>query len=113
MVVNFLDTMIRDYDKKHVPYHVSKKVLQDLTRMMAVEYAPKLRVNAVAPGLVLPPLGKDESYLERLKHTNPLQSYGSGEQIAHAVVFLLTNEFITGQCIYVDGGRNLRGAMYE
>jgi pteridine reductase len=112
-VINFLDTMVRDYDKKHVPYHLSKKMLHDLTRMMALDYGPMVRVNAVAPGLVLPPVGKDERYLETLKHSNPLNTFGSAEQIAHAVVFLLTNEFITGQTIYVDGGRNLRGSMYE
>ncbi len=113
VIINFIDTMVRDYDKRHVPYHLSKKVLHDLTRMMAVEYAPNIRVNAVAPGLVLPPEGKDESYLEGLKHSNLLQSYGCAEQIAHAVLFLLTNTFVTGQTIYIDGGRNLRGSMYE
>ncbi len=113
VVVNFLDTMVRDYDRKHVPYHLSKKMLHHLTRMMAVEYAPRLRVNGVAPGLVLPPEGKDLAYLESLKHSNPLQTYGCGEQVAHAVIFLLVNTFITGQVIYIDGGRNLRGTMYE
>lgn len=113
VVINFLDTMVRDYDRKHVPYHLSKKMLHHLTRMMAVEYAPRLRVNGVAPGLVLPPEGKDESYLESLKHSNPLQAYGCGDQVAHAVIFLLANIFVTGQVIYIDGGRNLRGCMYE
>lgn len=113
VVINFLDTMVRDYDKKHVPYHLSKKMLHDLTRMMAVEYAPRLRVNGVAPGLVLPPPGKDESYLEGLKDSNALREYGCAEQVAHAVLFLLENRFVTGQVIYIDGGRNLRGAMYE
>jgi NAD(P)-dependent dehydrogenase (short-subunit alcohol dehydrogenase family) len=112
-IVNFTDTMVRDYDRKHVPYHISKRVLHDLTRVMAVEYGPRIRVNAVAPGLVLPPEGEDESYLEGLKHSNLLETYGSAEQVAHAVEFLVTNEFITGQTIYVDGGRNLRGSMYE
>lgn len=113
VVINFLDTMIRDYDRKHVPYHLSKKMLHHLTRMMAVEYAPRLRVNGVAPGLVLPPEGKDLSYLESLKHSNPLQTFGCAEQVAHAVIFLLANIFVTGQVIYIDGGRNLRGSMYE
>ena len=112
-VINFLDTMVRDYDRKHVAYHLSKKMLHDLTRMMAVEYAPRLRVNGVAPGLVLPPEGKDESYLEGLKDSNLLQAYGCAEQVTHAVLFLLRNTFITGQTIYIDGGRNLRGTMYE
>ena len=113
VVVNLLDTMVRDYDRKHVSYHLSKKALHDLTRMMAVEYGPRLRVNGVAPGLVLPPEGKDIAYLEGLKHSNALERIGCPEQIAHAVVFLLTNEFITGQTIYIDGGRHLRGSMYE
>lgn len=113
VVINFLDTMVRDYDRKHVPYHLSKKMLQHLTRMMAVEYAPRLRVNGVAPGLVLPPEGKDESYLESLKHSNLLQTYGCGEQVAHAVICLIENTFITGQTLYIDGGRNLRGCMYD
>lgn len=112
-IVNFLDTMVRDYDKKHVPYHLSKKMLHALTRIMAVEYAPRVRVNAVAPGLVLPPAGEDESYLERLKHSNLLEAHGCAEQVAHAALFLLRNTFVTGQVIYVDGGRNLRGTMYE
>ncbi|MFP4502020.1 MAG: SDR family oxidoreductase [Candidatus Hydrogenedentota bacterium] len=112
VVVNFLDAMIADYDRKHVAYHLSKRALYSLTRMMAVEFAPRLRVNAVAPGLVLPPAGKDESYLASLAHTNPLETCGSLETITEAVLFLVRNSFITGQVIYVDGGRNLRGAMY-
>lgn len=113
VVINFLDTMVRDYDRKHVPYHLSKKMLQHLTRMMAVEYAPRLRINGVAPGLVLPPEGKDDTYLESLKHSNPLQTFGCGEQVAHGVIFLIENAFVTGQTIFIDGGRNLRGCMYD
>jgi NAD(P)-dependent dehydrogenase (short-subunit alcohol dehydrogenase family) len=111
-IINFLDTMIMDYDKRHVPYHLSKQALYSLTRMMAVEYAPHVRVNAVAPGLVLPPPGRDEDYLRELAHTNPLQRYGSTDGIAEAVVFLLRSGFITGQVIFIDGGRHLRGSMY-
>lgn len=111
-VVNLLDTMIADYDRKHVPYHLSKRMLFTLTRIMAVEFAPSIRVNAVAPGLVLPPPGKDQSYLEGLAHTNPLNRFGSGDGVAQAVLFLLRSGFVTGQVIYVDGGRRLRGGMY-
>ena len=112
-IVNLLDTMVRDYDRKHVPYHLSKRMLATLTRMMAVECAPDTQVNAVAPGLVLPPEGKDLSYLEGLAHTNLLQSHGESGDVARAVVFLCENAFITGQTIYVDGGRHLKGCMYE
>ncbi|MBI2423287.1 MAG: SDR family oxidoreductase [Candidatus Hydrogenedentes bacterium] len=112
-IVNFLDTMIMDYDRKHVPYHLSKRMFATLNRIMAVEFAPAIRVNAVAPGLVLPPEGKGVDYLEALHGSNLLQRHGSAEGIGEAVVFLLRSGFITGQTIYLDGGRHMRGAMYE
>lgn len=111
-IVNLLDCMIADYDRKHAAYHLSKRMLHSLTRMMAVEFAPAVRANGVAPGLVLPPVGKDEQYLASLASTNPLNRYGTAEDVAAAVLFLLQSDFITGQVIYVDGGRNLRGGMY-
>lgn len=111
-VVNLLDTRITDYDREHVAYHLSKRMLHSLTKMMALEFAPRVRVNAVAPGLILPPPGKDEAYLRRLIHTNPLRRIGSPEGVAAAVLFLLRSDFLTGQVIYVDGGRHLRGCVY-
>jgi NAD(P)-dependent dehydrogenase (short-subunit alcohol dehydrogenase family) len=113
VIINFLDTMIADYDRKHVAYHLSKRMLYTLTRIMAVELAPAFRVNAVAPGLVLPPEGKGLDYLEGLKSSNFLETYGDEATISETVVFLLRNEFVTGQVIFVDGGRNLRGTMYD
>lgn len=111
-IINFLDARITDYDADHVPYHLSKRMLFSLTRMMAIEFAPAVRVNAVAPGLVLPPDGQDESYLESLAHTNPLGKHGDAKDVTDAVLFLIRNEFITGQVIFVDGGRHMKGAMY-
>ncbi len=112
-IINFLDTRITDYDREHAAYHLSKRMLYTLTRMLAVELAPRIKVNAVAPGLILPPPGKDLTYLEQLKTTNPLQRYGGPEDITAAVIFLLKSDFITGQVIFVDGGRHLRGRMYD
>ncbi len=111
-IINMLDTRVFDCDPKHFSYHLSKRTLFGLTRIMAAEFAPKIRVNAVAPGLILPPEGKDESYLAGLAHTNPLQRYGSPNDIVEAVLFLLRSGFVTGQVIYVDGGRHLKGAFY-
>jgi pteridine reductase len=106
-----LDTRVAGYDRQHVAYHLSKQMLCTLTRMMAVEFAPRIRVNAVAPGLILPPEGKGMDYLEGLKGTNPLNQYGSAEDISAAAVFLIGSAFITGQGIHVDGGRHLKGMM--
>ena len=111
-VVNFLDTRILDYDRNHLAYHLSKRMLFSLTRITASELAPEVRVNAVAPGLILPPEGKDASYTENLKGSNPMRSVGTVDQICAAVRFLVTNEFVTGQVIYVDGGRHMRGSFY-
>ncbi len=111
-IVNLLDAKIVEYDSEHAAYHLSKRMLFSLTRMLALELAPEIRVNAVAPGLILPPPGKDEGYLESLVHTVPLKRHGGAEDIVRAVSFLLKSHFITGQVIYVDGGRNLKGRMY-
>ena len=112
-IVNLLDTRVTVYDRRHVSYHLSKRVLLTLTRMLALELAPQIAVNAIAPGLILPPAGEDESYLEKLAHCNPLNRYGGPEDIAEALLFLLRSRFITGQVIYVDGGYHMKGHMYD
>lgn len=112
-VVNFLDTRMRDYDARHVSYHLSKRMLFSLTRMTALEFAPLVRVNAIAPGLVLPPAGKDEQYLKDLAPTNPLNTHGNVDDLSLAAIFLLQSSFITGQVIFVDGGRHMLGGLYD
>lgn len=112
-IVNLLDTRMTLYDKEHASYHVSKRVLLTLTRMLALELAPQIAVNGIAPGLILPPAGQDESYLKRLVHTNPLMRHGGPEDIVDAVLFLLRSRFITGQVLYVDGGYHMKGHMYD
>lgn len=110
-IVNLLDTKVKDYDLKHASYYLSKRMLADITHLTALDFAPNFRVNAVAPGLILPPVGTSEDYLEELKSSLPLNKYGDKEQVADAVLFLLKNDFITGQVIYVDGGAHLKGGF--
>ena len=112
-IVNLLDSRITVYDKAHSSYHLSKRMLMSLTKMMALEFAPGIRVNGVAPGPILPPSGKDEAYLEKLASQNPLKRIGSAEDVAEAVLFLLKNEFVTGQILYIDGGYHMNGRTYE
>ncbi len=107
-VVNLLDTRITGYDWSHVGYILGKRALYTLTRMAAVEFAPRITVNAVSPGLILPPPGKDEDYLNWLANTVPLKKHGKASDITDAVIYLLKSDFVTGQVIYVDGGRHLR-----
>jgi NAD(P)-dependent dehydrogenase (short-subunit alcohol dehydrogenase family) len=112
-VLNLLDTRVVCRDPQHIPYHLSKRTLLTLTRLLAEELAPLVQVNAVAPGLILPPEGEDDSYLEALAHTNALHRHGRPEDISEAALFLLQSEFITGQVIFVDGGHHMKGRLYE
>ena len=112
-IINMLDTRVTSYDKDHAAYHISKRSLLTLTRMLALELAPAVAVNAVAPGLLLPPEGQDESYLERLAYTNPLHRHGGPQDAVDAVLFLLASRFVTGQVLYVDGGFHMKGHLYD
>jgi NAD(P)-dependent dehydrogenase (short-subunit alcohol dehydrogenase family) len=111
-ILHLLDARMMDHDAGHAAYHLSKRMLFTLMRMMALEFAPLVRVNAVAPGLVLPPPGETEEYLKRLAHTNPLQTHGDSADVTEAALYLLRSRFVTGQVIFVDGGRHMKGNMY-
>jgi NAD(P)-dependent dehydrogenase (short-subunit alcohol dehydrogenase family) len=106
-VVNLLDSRVSGFDRTHVSYILSKHVLTALTRLSALELAPGIAVNGIAPGLILPPAGKDEEYVDRLAQTVPLKRRGAPADIAGAAIYLVTSEFVTGETIYVDGGRHL------
>ena len=111
-IVNLLDTRITGYDWNHVGYILSKELLHAFTKMMALKFAPNIAVNAVAPGLILPPPGEDMAYLEKMSGNLPLKRHGDPQDIAEAVLFLLESDFITGQVIYVDGGRHIRESSH-
>ena len=109
MVINFLDARLSRHDSGYAAYHVSKSLLLTLTRMMAVEFAPRVRVNAVAPGAILPPAGKGAAYMRKLAAANPLRRVGDLREITEAVLYLAGTRFVTGQVLFVDGGYHLRG----
>ncbi len=106
-VINLLDTKITQKFSNYFVYTLTKKALYEFTRMAAKELAPAIRVNGVCPGLILPPPGDDESYIERMQTRVPLKTRGNPGDIASAVIFLLENPFITGDCIFIDGGEHL------
>ena len=101
-----------DYDAQHYAYHLSKRSLHDITRMLAVELSPAIRVNGVAPGIILPDRDNDPQLLEKYKSGTLLQRIGRVEEYTQSLLFLSTNEFITGQIIFIDGGRHLKGRLY-
>ncbi|MHB1001131.1 MAG: SDR family oxidoreductase [Armatimonadota bacterium] len=112
-IINMLDSRVKGYDWNHTGYILSKHAFSALTMMIALEYAPDISVNSVAPGLILPPPGKDESYIDQMKGTVPMKKHGGPEDIADAIVYLAKSDFLTGEVIFVDGGRHLKEYISE
>lgn len=106
-ILHFLDTSITRDRTAFAGYLLSKKALAELVRMSAASFAPDLRVNAVAPGFILPPKGKSAGYLRARAQQVPLRRQGSLDNICQALLFLVNNDYITGQTIFVDGGEHL------
>lgn len=88
-------------------YFVSKATIPTMTRMFAVELAPRVRVNAVMPGPVLMPENMNEAERQRAISGTLVGRAGRPENVASAVAFLLENDFVTGVCLPVDGGRTI------
>lgn len=107
LIVNFLDMRVRKNSVKHFCYNLSKKSLYHLTKMLARELAPNFRVNAVCPGAILAPPGLGEDYLLKMSRGAPMKRPGSIEDIINAFNYLLENDYVTGECLFVDGGKSL------
>lgn len=107
LIVNITDVGAQKAWSRYPSYTVSKAALESLTRILARALAPKIRVNAIAPGLVLPSDIVPTEEWERLIKRLPLKRPARTEEIASALEFLLKNEYITGQVIVVDGGYSL------
>ncbi|MCI5144402.1 MAG: SDR family oxidoreductase [Candidatus Electrothrix sp. AR3] len=107
LIINILDTKISQNATDCFDYLLTKKFLEDFTKMSALHLSPGIRVNAIAPGIILPPKDKDAQYLQGLATSIPLKKIGSVDCIKNTVRYFVTNDFITGQIIYVDGGENL------
>jgi pteridine reductase len=108
-ILNLLDRRVTSADPDRVPYVLTKKALAEATRMAALALAPRIRVNAVAPGAILPPPCEGPDYLREKAGFIPLRTLCSPQDVAEAALFLLTQPGLTGQILYVDGGQNLTG----
>ena len=106
-VVNVTDVKTATPYRKHFSYIVAKGALDEFTRAAAVALAPRIRVNAVALGVILPPPGEDEAYARRLAAGIPMQRPGGTDPVAAAAIALLQNDFVTGEIVRVDGGQHL------
>lgn len=107
LIVNFLDTRVGKNSTSHFAYNLAKKCLYHLTKMLARELAPDIRVNAVCPGVILPPAGQGSDYLERMSRGLPMARHGTLSDVTEAFNYLLENGYVTGECLMVDGGGSL------
>ena len=106
-IINLVDTRITNNMSDYAAYSLSKKGLWELTKMAAIEMAPDIRVNAIAPGVTLAPEDKDDSYLLGLAENIPMQKPGGIQPILQSIDYILENEHLTGQLLFADGGENL------
>jgi pteridine reductase len=107
-IVNIADLAAFESWPAYVPHGMTKAAVVQMTRSLARALAPEIRVNAVAPGVVLLPDGWNERDAEHLRATTPLARLGAPEDVAQAVLYLLEAEYVTGEVIRVDGGRHVR-----
>jgi pteridine reductase len=108
VVVNIADLAAFETWPAYVPHGISKSGVVHLTRSLARLLAPEVRVAAIAPGAVLLPENWDADSAEHLKETTPLHRMGSPEDVTRTVLFILDSDYLTGETIVVDGGRNVR-----
>ena len=92
----------------YLPYYVAKAGVIALTEALALELAPDVLVNAIAPGPILAPPDTSDEELKAVENATPLGRWGGEGEIVKAVMLLIETEFITGETIRVDGGRHVR-----
>jgi len=108
-IINLADIGGSQVWADYLPYSISKAGLLALTRGLAKALAPAVQVNAIAPGVVLLPDGASEADRRRAVDRIPLGRLGSPEDVVRAVIYLVENDFITGEVLAVDGGQRLFG----
>lgn len=109
-IVNFADWLAasgRPRYSGYLPYYVAKSGIIGLTQGLALELAPEILVNAIAPGPILKPADLPAAEDEQVLRETPLRRWGGVREVVKTVLFLIETDFITGECIRVDGGRHL------
>jgi NAD(P)-dependent dehydrogenase (short-subunit alcohol dehydrogenase family) len=103
-IVSILDRGAFEPWPSFLAHGVGKSALWALTRSLAVELAPQVRVNAVVPGPVLSPQGYTEAQRERVAQRTLMRRWGEPKNIVDAVLFLARADYVTGEALFVDGG---------
>ncbi len=107
-IINMADWRALRPQPGHLAYTLSKAGIVCLTQVLAQELAPSIRVNAIAPGAILPPSGAGQQQFESLAPSIPLRRTGAPGDIVAAALYLLRNDFVTGEILHVTGGQQLQ-----
>ena len=108
LVVNMVDQRVLSPTPHFITYTLSKSALWTLTRTMALALAPRIRVNAIGPGPVLPSPRQTDEQFARQARSVPLRHPTSPEEVADAVLAFLALPSVTGQILALDGGQHLQ-----
>ncbi|MBD3320630.1 MAG: SDR family NAD(P)-dependent oxidoreductase [Chitinivibrionales bacterium] len=106
-IINITDANIYRHNAAFQNYRLSKRFLEDITAQLECTFAPAFRVNAIAPGAMLPAPGNSRREFERLKQHIPLKKTGPIQSLHLALEYCVNNSYVTGQVLYIDGGRHL------
>lgn len=112
LIINYTDQRVTRAAQGHFAYNISKRALKALTETAAIQLAPHTRVNAIGPGLILPPPEMSDAdeisqFMIDRSEPVPLKRPGSVDEIGAAVDYFINNRYITGQTLYLDGGEHL------
>ncbi len=107
-IINILDSKIFKNDSNYFLYTVTKKSLADITKIAALEFAPDIRVNGIALGLIINAENNEKKRYEDFIDKIPLKKKGEINNLLQAVDFILKNDYITGEIINIDGGFSLK-----
>lgn len=107
VIVNIADHLAHESWPLLVPHAISKGAVESMTRQLAVRLAPLVRVNAVVPGAVLAPDGWPAAAQQKFVDATPMRRLGTPDDVAQAVIYLASASYVTGEVLFVDGGRHL------
>ncbi|MBP7664250.1 MAG: SDR family oxidoreductase, partial [Shewanella sp.] len=107
-VIHITDYVAEKGSQKHIAYAASKAALHNMTLSFAAKFAPEVKVNSIAPAMILFNAGDDAAYQQKTLAKALLPKEAGNEEIIDLVEYLLNSHYVTGRCHNVDGGRHLR-----
>ena len=106
LIINILDERILRRVSTFGAYSISKSALAHLTELSAVSWGETVRVNGIAPGLILPPSGSSDEYLVKNAPNIPTKTHGNTSDILRGFDYLLDSPFVNGEILFIDGGES-------